>query len=221
MNSPLLIYKDRRLISDDKGEEIQMNDPAVNDPDQVLSPGTLEADKQLITVLLTQFNACRAEIQARSSTQATIINLNITAIGIIAGYYFAYHTSPIVLLVIPLLSPMLGIIWADHAINIGNLGQFIERKLMPLLSATLKHDLPDYEVSIRTFEQRKWRRLLLLIAPMLLLFAVLPAAALILAWVVTPTRDLLFMLIAGTGAVLVLIFGGYSTSILFGWIWDE
>jgi hypothetical protein len=193
----------------------------MNDPEPILSPETPETDKQLITVLLAQFDACRTEIQARSSTQATLINLNITAIGIIAGYYFEYHASPIVLLVIPLLSPMLGIIWADHAINIGNLGRFIQRRLMPLLSATLKHDLPDYEVSIRTFEQRKGRRLLLLITPMLLLFAVLPAGALILAWAVTPTRDILFMLLAGTGAALVLIFGGYSTSILFGWIWDD
>jgi hypothetical protein len=193
----------------------------MNDPEPILSPETLETDKQLITVLLAQFDACRTEIQARSSTQATIINLNITAIGIIAGYYFEYNASPIVLLVIPLLSPMLGIIWADHAINIGNLGRFIQRRLMPLLSATLKRDLPDYEVSIRTFEQQKGRRLLLLITPMLLLFAVLPAGALILAWAVAPTRGILFMLLAGTGAALVLIFGGYSTSILFGWIWDD
>jgi hypothetical protein len=192
----------------------------MTDSDLILSPGTLEADKQLITVLLAQFNACRAEIQARSSNQAAIINLNITAIGIIAGYYFVYHANPLVLLIIPLLSPMLGIIWADHAINIGNLGRFIQGRLMPLLSATLKRDLPDYEVWIRTFEQQRGRRLLLLIAPMLLIFAVLPTAALILACAAAPARDILFWVLVGTGATLILIFGGYSTSILFGWIWD-
>ena len=188
----------------------------MNGPD-----ATLEGDKQLITVLLAQFNACRAEIQARSTNQATIINLNITAIGLIAGYYFGYHANPIVMLVIPILSPMLGILWADHAINIGNIGRFIQHRLMPLLSATLKRQLPDYEISIREFEQRLGSRLLLLIAPMVLLFAILPIAALILAWVVTPARDLLFYFLVATGAILVLIFGGYSTSLLFGWIWND
>lgn len=193
----------------------------MNGPDAVLSPGTLEADKQLIAVLLAQFNACRAEIQARSATQGTLINLNITAIGIIAGYYFGYHANPIVMLVIPILSPMLGIMWADHAINIRNIGNFIQQRIMPLLSATLKRELPDYEISIREFEQRMALRLSLLIAPLLLLFAILPAAALILAWVASPVRDLLFYLLAGTGAILVLIFGGYSIAILFGWIWRD
>jgi hypothetical protein len=193
----------------------------MSETDPISPPGMSEADKQLIAVVLAQFNAARAEIQARSANQAVVINLNITAIGVIAGYYFGYHANPIVLLVIPVLSPMLGIIWADHAINIGNIGRFIQGHLMPLISATLKRDLPDYEISVREFERRKGRRLLLLVAPMLLIFAVLPAAALILAWIAAPMRDWLFYFMAGMGAALVLVFGGYSTSILFGWIWNE
>jgi hypothetical protein len=189
--------------------------------DAILSPDTLEGDKQLITVLLAQFNACRAEILARSTTQATIINLNVTATGLIAGYYFGYHANPLVLLVIPILSPMLGIIWADHAINIGNIGRFIQNGLMPKLGAALKQRIPDYEISIRAFERRIGWRLLLLLAPMVLLFAILPAAALVLAWMLTPVRDLPFYLLAGAGAVLVVIFGGFSVSILMGWIWND
>lgn len=194
---------------------------ADSDADPILKPGTVEADKQLITVVLAQFNACRTEIQARSSNQAAVINLNITAISILAGYYFVYHANPLVLLVIPLVSPMLGIIWADHAINIGNLGRFIQYRLMPLLSATLKRELPDYESFIRHFEQQKGRRLVLLLAPMLLLFALLPAAALFLAWAVTTVRDPLFWALFSIGAALILIFGSYSTSILFGWTWGD
>lgn len=193
----------------------------MTDVDPILSPGSLEGDKQLIAALLAQFNACRAEIQARSATQAAVLNLNITAIGVLGGYYFAYHANPLVLLIIPLLSPMLGIIWADHAINIGNIGRFIQYRLMPLLSTTLKRDLPDYEVWIRTFEQKKGRRLLLLIAPTVLLFAVLPAAALILACVVAVTRDMLFWGLVGIGGILILIFGGFSVSLLFGSIWSD
>jgi hypothetical protein len=193
----------------------------MTDADPVASPQMPEYDKQLIAVLLAQFNACRAEIQARSSNQAAVVNLNMTAISILAGYYFVYHADPLVLLIIPLLSPMLGIIWADHAINIGNLGRFIQHKLMPLLRRTLNHDLPDYEVWIRAFEQRMGPRLLLLIAPMLLIFAILPAAALALAWAVAVTKDKLFWALAGTGVALILIFGGYSIAILLGWTWDD
>ncbi|GAB7548194.1 hypothetical protein CS8_078870 [Cupriavidus sp. 8B] len=47
----------------------------MSDAEPVLSPGTLEADKQLITVLLAQFNACRVEIQVRSASQAAVVNL--------------------------------------------------------------------------------------------------------------------------------------------------
>jgi hypothetical protein len=103
----------------------------MSDHEPGLAPGTLEGDKQLIAVVLAQFNACRAEIQARSGTQATLDNLNITATGIIGGYYFSAtsRASELILLVIPLLSPMLGIIWADHAINIGKIGRFIQAEL--------------------------------------------------------------------------------------------
>lgn len=188
-------------------------------PEQRLEPGSLEADKQIIAVLLAQFNACRAEIQARSANQAATITLNITAVGIIAGYYFSAHGDPMVLLVIPLISPMLGIIWADHAINIGNLGRFIQTRLMPTMSAVLHSNLPDYEVTVRAFERQRGQRLILLVAPMLLLFAVLPVAALLLAFAAVHPHDLRFWSLSVIGAVLVLVFGGYSVSILFGWIW--
>jgi len=191
------------------------------DTDPVLKPGTLEADKQLIAIVLAQFNACRAEILARSASQGVVVNLNITAMSILAGYYFVYHANPLVLLVIPLVSPMLGIIWADHAINIGNLGRFIQFRLMPILNTTLKCELPDYEVFIRSFEQQKGPRLVLLVAPMLLLFALLPAGAVILASAAAAVRDPLFWSLFSIGTVLILIFGGYSIAILFGWTWKE
>lgn len=159
------------------------------------------------------------EIGARSASQSAVINLNITAIGVLGGYYFGYHANPLVLLIIPLLAPMLGIIWADHAINIGNIGRFIQGRIMPTLSSILGRELPDYEESVRNFERQKGQRLLLLISPMLLIFALLPAAALVLAFAASTVRDLLFWTLFGTGVVLIAIFSGYSTVILFGWIW--
>jgi len=192
----------------------------MDDLNQAAAPGMAEVDKQMITVLLAQFDACRSEIQARSATQATLFNLNLTAAGVIAGYYFSQkHTNPLVLLIIPLVSPMLGIIWADHAINIGNIGRFIQHQLMPRLSNILKSQLPDYEDWIRRFESRMGTRALLLISPMLLLFVILPASALAFAGMVIPTKDATFYTLGGLGAVLILIFGGYAISILLGWVW--
>jgi hypothetical protein len=178
-----------------------------------------ERDKQLIAVLLAQFNACRNEIQARSAIQAALLNLNIIATGALAGYYFANHADPLILLIIPLLSPMLGIIWADHAINIGNIGRFIQNSLMPRLSGALDYALPDYEVSVRAFEGQSGLRLMLLISPMLLLFAGIPVFALLLAYSAVADHGDLFWALSAIGALLILIFGGYALAILFGWIW--
>src|SRR5262249_4052830 len=193
----MMVEAKDEVATDDEAKDEEATAAKV---DPTLVPGTLEADKQLITVLLAQFNACRAEIQARSSSQAAIVNLNITAIGVVSGFYFGYHADPRVLLVIPFLSPMLGIIWADHAINIGNIGRFIQNRLMPALSGTLKCGLPDYEVAIRAFEQKNGPRLLLLVAPMLLIFTILPAGALIFACVQAQGRHFLFWAAAALGA---------------------
>jgi hypothetical protein len=189
----------------------------MSDSETSLAPGTLEGDKQIVAVLLAQFNACRTEIQARSGYQAAVDSLNITAAGIIGGYYFAYSSNR-VLLIIPLLSPMLGIIWADHSINIENLGLFIEWKLMPRLEVILKYKLSDYETRARPFETRLWRRFFLLIAPRLLLYAILPAAALILACVVAPVRDAVFWALVAIGITLILIFCGCAARIQFSGI---
>jgi hypothetical protein len=189
-------------------------------PDQILTPGTLEGDKQMITVLLAQFEACRTEIQTRSGTQATLFNLNLTAAGVVAGYYVSQpHTNPLVLLIIPLLSPMLGIIWADHAINIGNIGRFIQNELTPRLGKLLRSDLPDYQNWISAFESRRATRALLLVSPMLLIFAILPACALAFASAEIAHRDAVFYILGGLGAVSILIFGGYAVAILMGWVW--
>jgi hypothetical protein len=192
--------------------------PAVDESPK-LEAGTLEGEKQLIGVLLAQFNACRGEILARSASQATLMGLNISAVGVIAGFYFSAHADPRLLLVIPLLSPMLGIIWQDHAINIGNIGRFIQQSIMPRLKATLKTDLPDYEVTIREFERLQGRRLILLVAPTVLMFAILPLGALIVAFNAIVARDLVFWAMVTAGSVLILIFGSFSISIQFGWIW--
>jgi len=116
---------------------------------------------------------------------------------------------------------MLGIIWADHAINIGKIGRFIQAELMPTLRTTLRYELPDYEVWVRVFEQQLGPRLVLLIAPRLLLYGILPAAAIALAIMAAQTRNVLFWTLVGIGAALIVIFGGYAILILLSTIWKD
>jgi len=195
----------------------------MSDSETSLAPGTPEGDKQLVAVLLAQFNTYRTEIQARSAQQATLDNLNITAIGIIAGYYFSasQHASELVLLVIPILSPLLGIIWCDHAINIGKLGRFLEKEIIPALDKRLNYPVPDYEKSVREFEKELWPRFVLLIAPRLVLYGILPVMAIIVAYNAAVMHGPLFWGLAAIGAAVILLFGGYAASILFSDIWKK
>jgi hypothetical protein len=168
-----------------------------------------DAQKQVATVLLSQFTALRSEIQNRSTVQASIVSLNITAIGVIAGFYFSQHADPRVLFVIPILSPILGMIYIDHAVNIANIGGFIQNAIIPeLAKATGITKLPDYEVFVREFEQRGSFRVFVFGIPILFMFAVLPLGALILPFVPgmhTPRHPTLWAP-AGLGSILLLTF---------------
>ena len=92
-----------------------------------------DVQKQVATILLAQFAALRAEIQNRSAFQTTIVSINVTAIGVISGFYFTQHGDPRVLFVIPILSPILGMMYVDQDANIGNIGRFIQNSIVPNL----------------------------------------------------------------------------------------
>jgi drug/metabolite transporter (DMT)-like permease len=168
-----------------------------------------DAQKQVATILLSQFAALKTEIQNRSSFQTTIVSINVTAIGVISGFYFAQHADPRVLFVIPILSPILGMMYVDQDANIGNIGRFIQNSIFPQLArATGATSLPDYETFVRDFERRGRYRVVLFGIPILFMFALLPLGALILPFLPgmhTPRHPTLWAL-AGPGAVLLLGF---------------
>lgn len=168
-----------------------------------------DAQKQMAAALLTQFTALRAEIQNRSTAQASMVTLNITAIGLIAGFFFAQHADARVLFVIPVLSSILGLVYVDHAINIGNIGRFIQTRIMPELARSGgATQLPDYEVFVREFERRGGFRLFLFGIPILFMFGVVPLGALVLPFMLNGynAADLTFLGAAGLGGILLLLF---------------
>ncbi len=141
------------------------------------------------TIVLAVFNSLREEIKTRSTAQAGLVTLNVTAIGILGGVFFGKaDNTPEILLLIPMVSSVLGMLWIDHAINIANQGRFIEKEVMPDLMKSIDLPrIPNYEVSIRRLEKRAGLRLFVLGAPILLIFAGIPLAALLYALYVAPS----------------------------------
>src|SRR5258708_3110402 len=63
---------------------------------------------QLASVLLEEYKGLRQEIATRSTSQATILSLNVTAIGAIASVFFAGHIKDVRLFfIIPVISSIL------------------------------------------------------------------------------------------------------------------
>jgi len=114
------------------------------------------------------------------------VSVNITAIGVVAGYVFAKQADAITLLIIPILSPTLGMLWIDHDINIRSIGRFIGGEWSRAMDVYVDSSLPTYQ---RTAEKEitniRWR-VLGFGLPMSIAFGVLPLCAFAYAVVASP-----------------------------------
>jgi hypothetical protein len=138
-----------------------------------------EDHQAAIQVILAEFGALRKEIGDRSSAATTLLNINITASATVVGFVLSNKASPLLLLLLPILSPALGMLFVDHAYNILNLGDYIKETLAPELRNMTGHrGLLGYEERIDTYEQSRIRRFLPLGLPVALTFALSPIAAL-------------------------------------------
>jgi hypothetical protein len=144
-----------------------------------------EADNKglALNVITAEFNALRGEIKDRSSYAYTLLNINITATTAVAGFVLSGKADPLLLLILPLLSPALGMLFVDHAYNIDNIGEYIKSRLRPLATAAAGDSrLLGYEDFVAEYEQNKLLRILPLGLPLTLLFAGPPFAALLFSW---------------------------------------
>jgi hypothetical protein len=169
--------------------------------------------KRQVDTLLEEFKALRNEIDQRSDAQLRLIQLNITAIGIILGAFFTpvLENDPRILFLIPVVSPILGLLWLDHATAIRHLGMFIQNKLKPALFERVGGRLPDYEQFVRGLELRRFERGLLA-WPIVLMFAVIPGGTLFAPLFVSSLKELReeFLLFSVPGIVLIA---------LLSWVW--
>jgi hypothetical protein len=134
----------------------------------------------VIQVCLAEFTKLRDEIAGRSGTVWTLMGLNATVSSAVAGFVLARQASPLLFLLLPLLSPSLGLLLIDHATNIGNIGSYIDGHLKPLLQqAAGEPRLLQYEAWVDRYEEQPLRRLLPFGIPLVLLFNVVPVGALV------------------------------------------
>jgi hypothetical protein len=72
-----------------------------------------------------EFAAYRDEILHRSSQQNSLLGLDLAALIAIAGFVLSDSADPLLLLLLPIVSSSIGLLWYDHARNIDSLGTYI------------------------------------------------------------------------------------------------
>ena len=109
-------------------------------PEPAPSPPCLE---KAVDVALGEFNALRAEIVSRRSTQAATVGVGLTAVGVVFGLAFAPQGGDRArLLAVPPLALVTALLFLSETFVIHNLGRHIRDRVWPYLS-----DQTGYEPS--------------------------------------------------------------------------
>jgi hypothetical protein len=158
----------------------------------------------VIQVTLAEFNKLRDEISGRSTSLWTLLSLNATVSSAVAGFVLGKQANPMLLLLLPLLTPSLGLLVIDHATNIGNIGHYINTVLKPLLqNAAGESRLLCYEEWVDRYEKKTVRRLLPFGIPFVLLFNVVPVAS--LSYAATRIPDAWMWVLWSFGALMTAV----------------
>jgi hypothetical protein len=170
----------------------------------MLEGGVIGSVKEELQVLLEEFKALKTEIGQRSAAQLNLVQINIVAAGSISGAYFAHGIDPRILFLIPIISPILGLLWLDHDAVIRNLGKFIRAELKPEIDRRVG-DLPDWETLAGQAETRLLGRFFLLAGPISLTFFAIPLVALLTPFFIWDLKELKeeFALFAIPGGILL------------------
>ncbi len=142
-----------------------------------------------------QFEAYRQEILDRSGHQHTLLTLNLTAVSAAGGLVLSEYGDARVLLLLPIISSAIGLLWYDHARNIESLGDYIRNDLGVYRG---------YEERIANLERDEYRRV-----PMTL--------ALFILFVATPVAGLLVPFQSVTGPLWSLWGLGLLLSVVCSW----
>ena len=147
------------------------------------APGSVgnQANPRVLEVALAEFKALRDEIGSRATSSHLLVNLNAVASGVAGGLVVNNPGHFELLLLLPILSPVLGLRWLDHAHNIRNIGDYINESLRPLIASAVGpggETVLAWEEHVDRYERRVVLRFLPLGIPVLVLFAGVPIASL-------------------------------------------
>ena len=143
-----------------------------------------------------EFEAYRQEILDRSGHQHALLTLNLTAVSAAGGLVLSQYGDARVLLLLPIISSSIGLLWYDHARNIDSLGDYIRNDLRVY---------SGYEERIATLERDEYRRV-----PMTL--------ALFILFVATPVAGLVVPFRSVTGALWLMWVLGLLLSVVCSWL---
>jgi hypothetical protein len=114
-----------------------------------------------VQIALAEFNALRGEIISHSTTQAGLIALAVTAIGLVGGFVIKEDGDPRLLLILPFLVSAAGIHSAEQGRGIALMGTYIRDSLWPYLDRIHGEDglvgeaMPSWEQTVTDFRDRK------------------------------------------------------------------
>lgn len=137
----------------------------------------------LVTVVNAQLDRCAAEISRRSTTQQTIQAGAISATAALGAAVIGGFT-PLILLLLPIISVALGSQWLDHHKTIRNIGRYAASELEPALQRHVSSSDAEAPILWEGYLQGQAGRRkdnFLWIVPILTIYYGLPALALAIA----------------------------------------
>jgi hypothetical protein len=147
----------------------------------VPASGAVQENPNVLDVAMSEFKALRDEIGSRATSSMTLININVVVSGVVGGLVVNNPGRVELLLLLPIISPVLGLLWLDHAHNIRNIGDYINLTLRPLIARSIGpggEDVLAWEEHVDRYERRAFLRFVPLGVPVLVLFAGVPVASL-------------------------------------------
>jgi hypothetical protein len=147
-------------------------------------PEKLATDKSSLRLqaVLDEFKALRDEINARSTHCHTIININVVAAGTVSAFALGTPDRLVLLLILPVVGPVLGLLWLDHSYAIRGIGDYLDKQVRPEVNSIVAGNgrILGWESSLDAVEkEHKLLRFLPLGLPISLLFAGIPVLALL------------------------------------------
>jgi hypothetical protein len=118
-----------------------------------------------------EYSGLRSEIDRRSGEQFQLLSLSLTVFGVIVGISFAKDSTEWgtrLLLLPPILSSLMGLLWLDHDRAILAIGAYVGEELWP------DEPVPSFERTKKHYRPQISTTLLGFLGPVLLVFQ-LPA----------------------------------------------